>query len=108
VVASLASPPAQLPSVPPMSSSPLRAPPVHRTRWHTGQGHSGVFAVKGWWGGCWSISGAVGGRWGAAPSSQRRGLLDTGLSPPHRVTAGRRVKRARASMHASARAPTVP
>jgi hypothetical protein len=60
VVALLASPPAQLPSVPPTSSAPLRAPQVHRARWHTGQRRSGIVAVRGWRGGCWALV----ARWG--------------------------------------------
>ena len=74
---SLAHPPAQPPSVPTISTAPLRAPQVRRARWHTGQGHSGVVAVKGWRGGCCRISDAVGGGGRIPP----RGPVHVHLSP---------------------------
>eukprot|EP01047_Picozoa_sp_COSAG01_P054788 COSAG01_NODE_6028_length_3891_cov_2.424842_5_plen_239_part_00 len=67
-------------------------------------GHSGIVAVRGWQGGCWCVSGAVGGEVGCRPVQPTPRAPDSGLRPPHRDNAGRRAKRARASMRASARA----
>eukprot|EP01049_Picozoa_sp_SAG25_P006330 SAG25_NODE_471_length_7659_cov_3.676720_6_plen_92_part_00 len=83
MVALLASPPAQLPSVPLTSSAPLRAPQVHRARWHTGQGRSGIVAVRGWRGGCWALVARWGGGGGVPPRPASAAGSWTPDSVPH-------------------------